>query len=162
MSGRAPYLDWRVGRGMKRSILLALPLVLAACSEEPAAPPDANDSAGRPATPEPAAPSPTPAASPSAGLAVATIPARFRGEWNRVAADCGTGRNDSRLRIEPERLRFYESSGEVVSVREDGRTVTVRARFTGEGETWEADRSFTLSADGDTLISDGTKRTRCP
>lgn len=150
---------------MKRSILLALPLALAACSEEPAAPPDANDSVERPATPEPEAPAPTPVASPSASPAAtpaAMIPGRFRGEWNRVAADCGTGRNDSRLRIEPGRVRFYESSGEVVSVREEGRTVTVRARFTGEGETWEADRSFTLSADGDTLISDGMKRTRCP
>ena len=148
---------------MKHAFLLALPLVLGACSQESTSPPPENDSVEQPPAPDASPPSPaeSPSASPAA-TAAATIPERFRGEWNRVAADCGTGRNDSRLRIEPERLRFYESSGEVVSVREEGRTVTVRARFTGEGENWEADRRFTLSADGDTLISDGTKRTRCP
>jgi hypothetical protein len=149
---------------MKYPALLALPLIFGACSQEPQ-PPVANDSAERPTAPGPEAPLPTPVPSPSASPVAAetgTIPARFRGEWNRVAADCGTGRNDSRLRIEPMRLRFHESSGEVVSVRGEGRTIAVRARHTGEGETWEADRSFTLSGDGKTLTSDGMARTRCP
>lgn len=145
-----------------RRFLLVLPLILAACSEEPA-PPTANEGVERPTAPGPEAPLPTPAASPPAGPAAdaRTIPARFRGEWNRVPADCGTGNNDSRLRIEAKRLRFHESSGDVLAVHGEGRTITVRARYTGEGETWEDARSFTLSEDGRTLSADGIERTRC-
>lgn len=144
-----------------RPLLLALPLALAACSESPQAPP-ANESVERATAPEPAAPLPTPEASPSPAAGAATIPAAFRGEWNRKPADCGTGGNDSRLRIEAKRLRFYESSGDVLAVQGEGRTITVRARYSGEGQTWEAARSFTLSADGKTLSADGIERTRCP
>ena len=145
---------------MMRALVLASPFILAACSQE-AAPPAANNQVERATAPGPAAPLPTPSITPAMAEA-GTIPARFRGEWNRVAADCGTGRNDSRLRVEPGRLRFYESSGEVLSVRGEGRTIAVRARYTGEGETWEAERSLTLSADGATLSAEGMERTRCP
>lgn len=143
-----------------RHVLLALLLVLAACSEEPAAPPAANESVERPTAPGPEAPLPTPKA-PSPAVDASTIPAAFRGEWNRTTADCGTGNNDSRLRIEAKRLRFYESSGDVVAVHGEGRTITVRARYSGEGETWEDARSFTLSQDGNTLSADGIERARC-
>ncbi|MCW4463688.1 hypothetical protein OK349_18435 [Sphingomonas sp. BT-65] len=141
---------------MMRRFLLALPLILAACSEEPAAPPAGNESVERPTAPGPEAPPPTPKT-----VDAGTIPAAFRGEWNRTAADCGTGNNDSRLRIEAKRLRFHESSGDVIAVHGEGRTITVRARYSGEGETWEDARSFTLSADGNTLSADGIERTRC-
>jgi hypothetical protein len=147
---------------MMRRFLLALPLILAACSEEPAAPPAANESSGEPATPAPATPLPTSVASPGPVADAGTIPTAFRGEWNRVPADCGKGSNDSRLRIEAKRLRFYESSGDVLAVHGEGRTITVRARYSGEGQTWEDARSFTLSQDGKTLSADGIERTRCP
>ncbi|WP_343521561.1 hypothetical protein [Sphingomonas sp.] len=137
---------------------LALPLIVAACSQEPAAPP-ANEDVERPTAPGPEAPLPTPKASPV--VDAGTIPAAFRGEWNRVPADCGKGSNDSRLRIEAKRLRFYESSGDVIAVHGEGRTITVRARYSGEGQTWEDARSFTLSQDGETLSADGIERTRC-
>lgn len=145
---------------MMRPPLLALPLILAACSQQ-AAPPAVTNETERPTAPGPAAPLPTPVASPSARPAE-TIPAAFHGEWNRIPGDCGTGNNDSRLRIEARRLRFHESNGEVLAVRETGRSVAVRARYAGEGETWEAERRFTLSADGKTLSADGMDRTRCP
>lgn len=144
-----------------RRFLLALPLIVVACSESPEAPP-ANESVERPTAPGPAAPLPTPDASPSPAADAGTIPAAFRGEWNRVPADCGTGSNDSRLRIDAKRLRFYESSGDVLAVHGEGRTITVRARYSGEGQTWEDARSFTLSADGQTLSADGIERMRCP
>lgn len=145
-----------------RRFLLVLPLILAACSEEPAAPPAGNDAVERPTAPGPAAPLPTPGASLGPAADARTIPAAFRGEWNRVPADCGTGNNDSRLRIDAKRLRFHESSGEVIAVHGEGRTITVRARYSGEGESWEDARSFTLSQDGKTLSADGIERTRCP
>lgn len=141
-----------------RHLLLALPLILAACSEAPDAPP-ANENVERPTAPGPEAPLSTPKASPA--VDAGTIPAAFRGEWNRTAADCGTGNNDSRLRIEAKRLRFHESSGDVIAVHGEGRTITVRARYSGEGETWEDARSFTLSEDGNTLSADGIERARC-
>lgn len=139
-------------------VLLALPLILAACSEEQ--PPAANESTGQPTASRPEAPTPGATATPVAGAGM--IPAAFRGEWNRVPADCGKGGNDSRLRIEGKRLRFYESSGDVLAVHGEGRTITVRARYSGEGQTWEDARSFTLSQDGKTLSADGIERTRCP
>jgi hypothetical protein len=139
-----------------RAILL--PAILAACSQE-AAPPAVTNEIERPTAPGPEAPLPTPARSSSA---TPVIPEAFRGEWNRLVADCGTGRNDSQLWIGERQLRFYESSGAVLSVRDQGRTITVRARYTGEGETWEAERRFTLSADGGTLSAEGMERTRCP
>src|SRR5688572_13688435 len=64
--------------------------------------------------PEPAvipAPAPMPPPAPVPGLA---IPARFQGEWNRVLADCGTGNNDTRLRLDAGKVTFHESSGPVV------------------------------------------------
>lgn len=138
-------------------VVLAL-AILAACSQE-AAPPSVTNEVERPTAPGPDAPLPTPARSLSA---MPEIPQAFHGEWNRVVADCGTGRNDSQLWIGERQLRFHESSGAVQSVRERGRTITVRARYTGEGETWEAERRFTLSADGGTLSVEGMERTRCP
>lgn len=134
--------------------------MLAACSQD-AVPSSVTNEVERPTAPGPEAPLPTPVASPIATPAN-TIPAVFHGEWNRLVADCGTGRNDSQLRIEARQLRFYESSGAVLSVREEGRTIVVRARYAGEGQTWEAERRFTLSADGETLSADGLKRLRCP
>jgi hypothetical protein len=143
-----------------RPFVIALPAILAACSQEATPPPPANV-VERPTAPDPAAPLSTPAASQSPSPA-GMMPEVFRGEWNRVTADCGTARNDSRLRIEAKQVRFHESSGEVLRVREDGRTIAVRARYTGEGETWEDERRFTLSADGKTLSADGIDRVRCP
>lgn len=146
-----------------RPVPFILPLVLAACSQE-AAPTIANDAAERPMAPGPEAPLPVPGLSPSATPAAETdmIPAAFRGEWNRVAADCGTSRNDSRLRIDAKRIRFHESSGDVLAVRGEGAAIAVRARYSGEGETWEDERRFTLSADGKMLSADGMDRVRCP
>ncbi|MBX3594437.1 hypothetical protein [Sphingomonas sp.] len=146
---------------MRNAFLLAVPAVLAACSGEPALKdPTQNNSvaaeplgmpdAGQPAPPSSATPAP-----------VAEIPEAFRGEWNRVAADCGTDRNASRLRVEAGSLRFYESSGTVEDVAGKGRTITVRARYSGEGQTEERTTRFSLSQDGKTLRSEGMDRVRC-
>ncbi len=144
-----------------RLLCLSLPIILAACSQD-AVPPPVNE-AERPVAPGPEAPLPIPSLSPSATAKSDVVPEAFRGEWNRVAADCGTGRNDSRLRIEAKRVRFHESEGEVLGVKkEEGRTIAVRARYSGEGEQWEDERRFSLSPDGRKLSANGMERARCP
>lgn len=155
---------------MKKTMMIAALAVLAACSSE-----TSNEIGEMPeALPsEIAKPAPTPGASATPDEPVPMdnavadadapqqIPAQFHGEWNRVAADCGTARNDSRLRIEADRIRFHESSGRVTEVWGKDRTITVRAQLKGEGETWTDSRNMTLSDDGQTLRSGGVTRVRC-
>ncbi len=138
-------------------LTLILPLALvAACSQEPVrdnAAQNVTQEAEPPRQTKPVAPSPTTAA---------TIPAAFQGAWSANAADCGKGSDVTRLTIAPNELRFYESSAAVTSVSGTGPQIKVSARYTGEGETWEATRTFALSEDGDTLTLDGMPRVRCP
>ena len=145
-------------------LTLMIPLVLvAACSQEPALD-DATQNNTQDAEPLslPDPVEPTPAASPTPAGATDTIPAPFQGDWSAKAADCGKGSDVSRLTIAPGELRFYESSASVTGVTGTRGEITVSARYTGEGETWDATRTFTLSADGNSLTSDGMTRVRCP
>ena len=95
------------------------------------------------------------------------IPERFIGEWNTELKDCGTGDNDSRLRIESERVRFHESSGTVQTAAvEADDTLALIAEFKGEGQTWLGEHRFRLSDDGQSLSERiGARelvRRRCP
>jgi len=107
---------------------------------------------------------PVPPPSPQPGA----IPSAYHGEWNIDPSACGTGLHDSRLVIGPRRLQFYESSGDVRTVRVSGeRRITVTSDFSGEGETWTGTDHFLLSPDGDSLTTSGgrgeaTVRRRCP
>ncbi len=99
----------------------------------------------------------------SAGAPLNTIPAAFVGEWNADLGSCGTGLSDSRLRIEPSRMRFYESDAEVTRVVVHNiRSVHVEASFAGEGETWRDSVTMVLSRSGNELTIDGSTRSRCP
>jgi hypothetical protein len=96
------------------------------------------------------------------------IPARFQGEWNTKLEHCGTDRNDSRLRISADHLRFHESSGPVRAVVTQGEfDLALIAELSGEGETWLFYRHYRLSADH-THMTDVTDkdsalvRYRCP
>lgn len=106
----------------------------------------------------------------SAGLAQAsrTVPAAFLGEWNMRRKDCGGHLNDSRLVIRAQELELHESSGEVVSAAVSGDTLTVKARMSGEGETWDETYRFRIFEDGRVLLqllspdNESVKRLRCP
>lgn len=141
-------------------LTLIMPLVLAAaCSQEPTLDDMTQNNAQEMeplSLPDPVEPSPT------ATAGADTIPAPFHGTWSAKAAGCGKGGDVTRLTIAPEELRFYESGASVTGVTGAGQEIRVAARYTGEGETWEATRTFTLSADGNELMSDGMKRVRCP
>lgn len=143
-------------------LALILPLVLvAACSQEPALDDMTQNNAQEMeplSLPDPVEPSTTATAT----AATDTIPAPFQGAWSAKASDCGKGGDVTRLTIAPEELRFYESSASVTGVTGTGQEIRVAARYTGEGETREATRTFTLSADGNSLMSDGMTRVRCP
>ncbi len=92
-----------------------------------------------------------------------TIPSAFVGEWNDDLNACGTDNNDSRLRIEPKRVRFYESDGDVRRVEViNSRAIKVTASFAGEGQTWADSTDFVLSRSGEDLTSGGLTRHRCP
>lgn len=140
-------------------LTLIMPLALvAACSQEPAlddVTQNNTQDAEQVSLPDPVEPTPTPAD------ATDTIPAPFQGEWSAKTADCGKGSDVTRLTIAPGELRFYESSASVTGVTGNRQEIRVSARYIGEGETWEATRTFTLSADGNALMSDGMKRVRC-
>lgn len=97
---------------------------------------------------------------PSAG---SLIPLVFRGEWNQDLRACGTGLNDSRLRIEARRLRFYESDGEVRTIKIlSDRSVVIDAAFSGEGQAWIDKTQLVLSRSGAELMADGSTLSRCP
>lgn len=96
------------------------------------------------------------------------VPARFQGEWNSDLEHCGTGLNDSRLRINSDRIRFYESGGPIRAVVTQGEfDLAVIAELSGEGQVWLSYRHFRLSADH-TYLTDvtdddsGMVRYRCP
>ncbi|MGQ9425257.1 hypothetical protein ACXYTJ_06035 [Gilvimarinus sp. F26214L] len=95
------------------------------------------------------------------------VPPQFQGEWNRTIADCGTGRNASRLRIGSNWIAFYESRGviEVFATQGDEELALI-AQLEGEGERWSSFRHFRLSEQGEQLtdITYGADfvRYRCP
>lgn len=92
------------------------------------------------------------------------IPPQFHGEWNEDVASCGTGLNDSRLRIEATRMRFYESGGQVRGAFTQGPFEMIAVLdMSGEGETWIAAYHFVLASDGRYLTADdGSVLYRCP
>ncbi len=96
-----------------------------------------------------------------------TVPPRFQGEWNSNLEHCGTGLNDSRLRISANRIRFYESGGPAKAVVTQGEfDLALISELSGEGQTWLSYNLFRLSADH-TYMTDVTGeskfvRYRCP
>ena len=143
-----------------RLALLAFALLAALTACGPAPDPAAGTS-----TPPPAdTPQPTPEPTPPPPVPTNTIPARFHGEWNQVLADCGTGNNDTRLRLAGDSVNFYEAGGPVVQATEEGNDLQVTVQLTGEGVTVERRYAWRLSSDGQSLqdLGDGgLVRLRC-
>lgn len=66
------------------------------------------------------------------------IPAAFHGEWAADPAWCGSGDNDDRLIIGPQRWQTYESMGTVRTVVAAGpRRLVLVIDSEGEGERWQ-------------------------
>ncbi|WP_348672276.1 hypothetical protein [uncultured Abyssibacter sp.] len=81
------------------------------------------------------------------------IPKGFRGEWNLHFEDCGSGRNDTRLRVDAEKIQFYESTAYVQAVeRISPQEIRVDLRFSGEGDFWSRTYHYRLSNNRQALI----------
>lgn len=147
---------------MNRVILaFAAPAIIAMAACQPAA----ADKAEPPAPPS-APTAPEAPAAPQPPEAPSGIPAEFQGHWIADLSACATSQHDSNLVVEAERVTFWESSGEVKSVKVDGRKLNIVVAMEGEGETWDGDYTFQLSEDGKTLtdVTEGQPfaRKRCP
>src|SRR3546814_9422628 len=123
---------------MRPSLILPVAFLVAVACTADEAPPPANDPTEAEADGElaPAPPAVDNLAEPPGpgSSAVPTIPAAFRGEWNAEPSACG-GATETRLRIEPDRLRFHESLGTVREVKiESDRAIEVTAAYEGAGE----------------------------
>ena len=84
-----------------------------------------------------------------------SIPAAIRGRWGLAAADCTSTRGDAKglLTIDATNLRFYESHGELVRVREHAANrIVADYKFSGEGMEWDQQMLLDLRGDGKTLI----------
>lgn len=130
---------------------------------------------GTPAADTPAASTPAPAPAPSPGSlpgtepapdsgtpASTTIPAAFQGTWAASAEACSG--DVTHLVVQASRIEFYESVGEVLTVRTvAGDGIEVNLRLSGEGDTWEETYGFRVSDDGQTLTDTGSGlvRVRC-
>lgn len=94
------------------------------------------------------------------------IPDPWIGEWNERLEDCGTANNDSRLRIERDRVFFYESGGIVRGAFLHGPfEIVIVLDMSGEGQTWIDAHHFVMSASGNyirTAGDDALVRYRCP
>lgn len=131
-------------------------LLLAACSggeDKAADPPPAKESAAD-RTAEAVAPLPK-ANEPGPVQNDPAIPVAIQGRWAVDAADCSKqpGTDLSVLTIDAANLRFHESHGELVRVRETGsRRLVADYKFSGEGMEWDRRMRLEAVGDGKTLV----------
>jgi hypothetical protein len=145
-----------------RGLLVLLPLVLMACSQEQEQEAEHHDHAGMTAappqdpasTPAPPAPVPVPAGTP-----IEAMPAAMHGRWGMTANDCDPARSDAKglLVVGADSLGFYESRATLRKAAALGPDA-VRATFAyrGEGMEWEAEDTFRLIQDGAVLVRRST------
>lgn len=133
---------------MRSTLALFAILTLAACSQ-PSAPAGEGGNQGA-KTPSPQANTPPTGGAPAADN---RIPQAFQGVWDGLQGHCDP---DSDLRVEfaASQLSFYESSGQVKAVKQDGPgTIEVTLAMAGEGEQWTQTMRFALSPDGRQMIA---------
>ena len=83
------------------------------------------------------------------------IPPAIRGRWALKIADCKAkkGTDLTALTIDATNLRFYESHGELVRVRDsNANRIAADYRFSGEGVEWDRRMQLDLADGGKTLV----------
>lgn len=157
---------------MMRHTLALLPLIALAACDKPAEKPEVqpgvvtniSDRTERAPDVPPPVNATVPTQSPAPDeQASGMIPAALLGRWTGVTDKCGDRMADLELNILPDQLVFHESVGmvEAVTPGDDGQ-LSVKAAFTGEGQSWTRTLALRTAADGATLtiINDGTAVTR--
>ncbi|MAS84285.1 MAG: hypothetical protein CL953_00130 [Erythrobacteraceae bacterium] len=138
-------------------------------AEEPSEAPMSMEGAEG-STPEGAAMPKPPTMAPQAeeDAPLTSIPARFLGQWDAIDGPCDAG-SEMFLTIRPGTVTFYESQGEVASVRRGNPGIVINLAMAGEGETWTSKYGMSLSKGGEELttrvLSDSgsvSLRRRCP
>jgi hypothetical protein len=137
-------------------------LALSAChgSPEPAADVPMHVPEDHPSPTPPAAPP----AQPPAPARVATVPARFRGQWDGTRDGCRVP-GELHLVLAADRVVFHEGGGPVLQARQRGDDLELAVQLSGEGETRDARYAFRLADGGQRLIdlgAGGAVRIRCP
>lgn len=80
------------------------------------------------------------------------IPLQFWGEYNEELAACGTGSNETRLRISWDTIQFYESAGALREIiRLSDKSIIVVADHKSEGQHFTKTYQLQLSPDGQIL-----------
>ena len=104
-----------------------------------------------------------------AGSTAVSVPDQFVGTWAGSPTFCGSDADDLILNISARHISYWESGGpNRAAVTRGSNEIASIAELSGEGETWLATATFTLSRDGNRLIDDTTTpgqevvRYRCP
>ncbi len=104
-----------------------------------------------------------------AGGSAVAVPSQFVGNWAGSPTSCGSDTDDLILRIRARHITYWESGGRIrAAVTRGSNEIALIAELSGEGETWLATATFTLSPDGKRLIDDTTTpgkevvRYKCP
>ena len=85
---------------------------------------------------------------------VAEIPVPFQGTWDFREGGCSMGYGEGRLSLEPDYVKYYESSGPVTEVVTQGDSrITIYAELFGEGSYYTGITTFELSEDGLSLTN---------
>ena len=145
---------------MKTMILLALTAGLAVGGCQKLA--QRSDSPAGPATPA-ATPAEPPVAETTGD---ATIPARFVGEYNLNAAQCGTA--EGRIVLAADHIAFFKTEAKFAEVEpKTPNSVDIAAKVSDETGEWTLLNTLLLSDDGSTLTLTGAQgaaphAVRCP
>lgn len=138
---------------MRRSAILFTGLLVAACAGQEPEPAETAEAAATAPAQTPAATGASPEISPPAAIAV--IPERFHGIWDKAGGPCDPA-SVTRTEIAERGVTFYESHGAVTALAIDSpEKITVDLAMQGEGEKWTLKRSFTLSGDSTVLTPSG-------
>lgn len=140
-----------------RSVLILLPLILVACSQEQEGEAEHHNHAAT--RPEQQAAGPAATSPAVTGSPIAAMPAALQGRWGITANDCDPARSDAKglMVVTADSLRFYESRGTLRSAETIGPdAVQATFAYTGEGMEWTAQDTFRLINDGQVLVRRAT------